>query len=253
MATKKRIGRPATGHDPTLTIRVRQEWKDWVSDFHQYAQSAGSDLADELTESDIWRGAIALGMQSIQEGKWDAGYIPYGVRPRHFAEIHEAGHVVMAFLAAQDEGLHPASVIREVKLKPKGGGHVVPWRYLNHENELRICVAGCAAEAWDQGRTFSELWAEYQPKGRGDHKNAAQLVRQHGLDFDAAVHSVHQAISQRDIWKGLVAVARALKIHETVDGEYCWAVYSAELARSLRYSKRRGRKGPINWRVDRED
>lgn len=120
------------------------------------------------------------------------------------------------------------------------------------ENALRITVAGCAADAWDQGRTFSELWVEYR-KGYGDRKEAARLVREHGLDFDAAVHHVHQTISQRDIWNGLVAVARALKTHETVDGVYCWDVYSAELARSLRHPTRRGRKGPIDWRVDGEN
>lgn|GEM_PF-4962026 len=257
MATKgkKKIGRPATGHEPTITIRVRQHWKDWVTEFHRYAQS--DKYPRRFTESDIWREAILIGMESIKEGKKAGEFIPYGARPRHFAEIHEAGHVVAAFLVAQEEGRDPSSYVKTVHLRRGRGLVVLGRRPILPEHDFLIDLAGCAADAYDEGRTFDELWAEYK-KGYGDKKAASRFIREHSLDdasewYEDASDWLYKRFTRKEIWSGLKAVARSLKVHEAVDGTYCWDVYSAELKRAQR-EKRRGRKpASINWRIKGED
>jgi hypothetical protein len=259
---KAKIGRPATGHDPTVTIRVPQTLIDEVEWEVGYIRKSDIPAASEVTASTIWREAIHQGLWALRDGTAAPHkFLPYDVRLSHPAEIHEAGHVVVLILIAEEEGLNPQHFLDGARLKPRGAGVTYSrnGHLLTPEGKLLLWIAGCAAEALDQGRSFDQLWAEY-PMGnqRGnDRKNAARLIREHGLDLEAAVDYVYRKFTQRDVWAGLVAVARAFYSKGKLGSYNCYDAYETgrdQMRREMKAGKKRkGKKKTINWVVKGED
>lgn len=252
MATKRKLGRPATGHDPTITIRVPREYIAKVEDFVSYMGGDGVRpySRSKVTASDIWREALRIGLDVIHGEAPERGYhLPELLRPRHDAEIHEAGHAVAVFLAAEAVGLDPADCLISLKLKPRRGGLTLhaPFPPLH---TLRIIVAGAVAESLEAGKTFGEVWSA--PGCGGDRRQAAKLIREHGRDLDDAIDYVKSHFDQRPVWSGLVAVARMIpQTNSSVfDGRDYWNIYKAAFdieAQSLR--KKRRRPSRIDWAV----
>lgn len=246
MPAKKKIGRPATGRDPTLTIRVPQEMLDTVHRAVEYMQRED----DGVTASDIWREAMYLGLQQISGNPAARGmYLPRYLRPEHHAEVHEAGHAVAEFLCAEDAGRNPDECVSHVVLKPRGGGYMKPATSTPPIQDLRVIVAGAVAESLQQGLTFQDIWAGHGCSG--DRRLAAKLIKKHGLHVDDAVDYIAGKFFRFEVWAGLVAVARGLVIGKST-GFLCWHDYQQARDEALkRKPKTRGVK-KMKWAVKEE-
>jgi hypothetical protein len=236
---KKKAGRPATGRDQAVSVRLP---KAMIATVQGMADYMGQPT------SAIFREAMRFGLLHMQGEKLGAGaYIPFDLRPQHAAEIHEAGHAVAVFLCAEEEGLDPAECLLYARLKQRGGGAVF-YKPFPPMQDLRITVAGAVAESLEAGLSFSAFWNDSGCSG--DRKHALATMKTNGLDLDDAVDFISGKFFQPQIWTALVGLSREFNVNGTIDGAYCWDIYRSYLVRS-KTKKRTSKK--INWAVKGED
>jgi hypothetical protein len=208
---RKKIGRPATGRDPAYSFRLPSELIEAV-------EKAAMEM--DRSQSKVVREAIYLGLAVIHGEKPQRGmYLPPGLRPKHAAEIHEAGHAVAVFFAAEELDFPPAEMLIRVKLRNRGG---VCYHFpLPAKQELAVTVAGAVAQAKAESKTFDEVWS-----GRGcgsDRRKAARLG--HGHDLYTAIEKVTKRFFDDRIWNALCELARHLPNNGHMSGIECWETY----------------------------
>jgi hypothetical protein len=212
----RKPGRPATGRDPVVSIRLPK---------HMIEEIEATALHVERPAAQVYREALHLGLQFMKGERLHRGsYLPPALRPKHHAEVHEAGHAVAMFLFAQETGLmDPAEVVAEVVLKPEGAGHMRPTLNLSPEGDLRMIVAGAVAQAIDERVSFFDIWNGHGC--RGDRKSAAKLLREHPqLSIERAAEWAEAKFMDPVIWGALYGLARGLNNGKAAGGE-CWELY----------------------------
>ena len=214
--TKSKIGRPSTGgRDPLVSFRIPAHLRDRVTSAARYMKAPTSA---------VFREALYIGLEHMHGERVERGsFLPSGLRPEHSAEIHEAGHAVVAWLNAEECGDDPYDAVDHVALKQRGAGHVQGSRSLSTEADVRFTVAGAVAEAMHTGLSFEEVW-----NGHGCSGDRRIVKRQRGEPFiDEAVQWVQQNFRDEDTWEALKHVARKL-VQGKIAGWRAWSYFNAE-------------------------
>lgn len=215
--TARKVGRPATGRDPVVSIRVPKRLTDEIEATARYTESPAAQ---------VYREALYLGLQAMKGERLSRGeYLELCLRPKHYAEMHEAGHAVAMFLCAQELGWDAAEVVVEVALKRRQSGHMLRAVSLPPDCELRMLVAGAVAQAVDERVSFLEVWNG--SPCRSDRKKAATLLRRHEhLSIERAAERMKAKFEDPDIWDAVTGLARRLIVNGKVSGDECWEIYS---------------------------
>ena len=225
--SKPKRGRPATGRDPLLSIRIPQELLNRLREMHRSLRQK----LDRTTVSDIAREAISLGLDHISGAKPYRGwYLAPGLRPEHRAEIYEAGHAVAAFLFAAavfpftgDSDIAPDDWVEKVVLRRRGAGLTVLGPAFQvaagRLDILKMLVAGAVADLIYEKSSFWDVWNS--APCRGDRRDVAKRGFIDRADIEAAATAVRRDFEQSDTWQGLLSLARGLT-HGSQPGQRCW-------------------------------
>jgi hypothetical protein len=213
---RNRVGRPATGSDPTVTIRLPKELIKKIADTAEYANQS---------KSDVYRRALTVGLQFLSgDTKYEYQYHNH-IRPKHGAQVHEAGHAVAAILCAELARRDPSAVVEEAKLHIKGGYVQRDIEEETPNEAMLIAVAGAVAQAKDEGRSFNEVWGDY---GASSDKAKAEAINERSpkVTVKKAVKTVQQWFSEPVTWGALVALARDMPVQGKMKGKDCWQSYA---------------------------
>jgi hypothetical protein len=212
---KPKIGRPATGRNPLVSFRAPQHLCERVAAAARYLKRPASE---------IYREALFLGLEHLHGERVERGkFLRRDLRPEHNAEVHEAGHAVVAWLNAEERGENPLHAVDHIALKQRGAGHIVTGNNYNWgiEFEVRVDVAGAVAQAKHTGLSFEDVWSN--PGCRGDRRN---VERRQGEPFlDDAVRWVKLRFREEDTWEALMSLARDL-VHGNKGGFHAWRQFN---------------------------
>jgi hypothetical protein len=215
----RKPGRPATGRDPVVSIRLPKRLTDAV---------AATALHVERPAAEVYREALYLGLQFMKGERVERGeYLPPLLRPKHAAEIHEAGHAAAMFVYARELEVDPAEVVRSVALKPRQGGYMQPAVHLPPDINIDVTVAGAVAQAIDERVAFLDIWNGHGCTG--DRKTVAKLLRDypnHQLSVERAVKRMEAHFADPDIWDAVIGLASMLDVHSKHSGERCWDIFA---------------------------